>query len=66
MVHEPVNGHTLLLLTNQEELLRGVIISCSLGSTDHVAVADPLLFRESAGRVLTAQESKQQLIEGKW
>lgn len=68
MVDEQINGHALLvlLLTNQEELLRGVITSCSLGGTDRVAVADLLLFREPGGRVLTAQESKQQLIEGNW
>lgn len=60
------DGHALLvhLLTNEEEFLRGVIISCSLAGTDHVAVPDPLLFREPGGSILAAQESKQGLIKG--
>lgn len=49
MMHEPIHSHALLLLTNQEELLRGVIISFSLGGIDHVAVADSLLLREPGG-----------------
>lgn len=60
------DGHALLvhLRTSEEEFLRGVIVSCSLGGTDRVAVPDSLLFREPRGSILNVQESKQQLFEG--
>lgn len=55
MLDEPTSGNALLalLLTNEKELVRGVIISCSLGGTDHVAVPDPLRLGEAGGSVLT-------------
>lgn len=55
MLDEPTSGHALLvlLLTNEKELLRGVIINSSLVCTGHEVVQDPVLLREASGSVQT-------------
>jgi len=55
MVDEPTSGHSLLflLLANEKEEVRGVIINSSLGCTHHEVVQDPLLLRKAGGRVQT-------------
>lgn len=53
MVDEPTSGHALpvLLLTNEKELVKGVIINSSLGCTGHEVVQDALLLGKAGGSV---------------
>lgn len=53
MVDEPTSGHALpvLLLTNEKELVKGVIINSSLGCTGHEVVRDALLLGKAGGSV---------------
>lgn len=61
MVDEPTSGHDLLglLLINEKELLRDVIINSSLGCTGHEEVQDPLLVGEPGGSVQTLYLGEQ-------
>lgn len=55
MLAEPTSGHAVLvlLLTNEKELVRGVIINNSLVCTGHEVVQDPVLLSEASGSVQT-------------